>query len=89
MDFNAYAIANIMCARCEARPGDPCVSITGRRSPRPHAARTTPLYAADRNGYVAAYTELADRLERSIAAGDPIGVVAEHVRSIADTYSRR
>lgn len=44
-------IHDAMCPRCEARPGDECVTVTGNRTHRPHSARQDPILSAYGLGY--------------------------------------
>lgn len=41
----------IMCARCEARPGEPCITIGGKAAKLNHAARMDALYTVYGQGY--------------------------------------
>lgn len=45
-EIEALAVETVMCARCEARPKQPCMTVTGRKSNNTHGARTTPLVRA-------------------------------------------
>lgn len=49
-----YAIAreSTMCPRCEARPGEPCRTVSGKPVGKyDHSPRVAPLLEAWRNGY--------------------------------------
>jgi hypothetical protein len=42
----------VMCARCEARPGDDCRTITGRKASIPHSARQSVVHEAFAVGFI-------------------------------------
>lgn len=41
----------IPCDYCKARPGKPCVTVTGRRASYKHSARTRAIFEANGLGY--------------------------------------
>lgn len=42
----------ITCTTCGAQPGDPCLTLSGKRASMPHAPRMEPITAAYATGYL-------------------------------------
>lgn len=54
MDFETFALEHLMCPRCEARPKDPCITVTGSRASAMHSPRVDPVREAYAAGHTAA-----------------------------------
>lgn len=44
-------VLSIPCARCEAKPGQPCTTVSGKNAGREHSARQDPIWLAYGEGY--------------------------------------
>lgn len=58
-----------MCPRCESRPGEMCVTISGAPAWVPHSSRSTLGQREWTNGFVEGAREALDMFERLLASG--------------------
>ncbi len=91
--IDQLAVDGIMCGRCEARPGDACITVNGHRSKTVHSARTNGLYASWRVGYSEGAQEAiqlirryVERLQNHANLGDPYDQVLERLALAEGQY---
>jgi hypothetical protein len=50
LDLGELVLKTTMCPRCEARPGEKCVTVSGKPAPFSHNPRWEPVYLAWNRG---------------------------------------
>lgn len=73
-DLTALAIELAVCPRCEARPRQACVTLSGVRATRPHSPRTAAVELGWRAGYDDGLRDSLGTVERLAASNRSAGV---------------